>query len=128
MFFAEAPVSEPAAPSPCRGAAPPPRVICHSVIACVALDFRLHPERLIAPTRGSPCDAFARQVAMYLAHVTFGLGFDAIGSAFGRDRTTVSHACAVVEDRRDDHWLDYRLMVLEQVCRGALQAVVEGSR
>ena len=25
-----------------------------------------------------------------------------IGAAFGRDRTTVGHACNVVEDRRDD--------------------------
>jgi chromosomal replication initiation ATPase DnaA len=29
-----------------------------------------------------------------------------IGVAFGRDRTTVGHACHVVEDRRDDPVFD----------------------
>jgi hypothetical protein len=37
---------------------------------------------------------------------------------FGRDRTTVSHACRVIEDSRDDIWLDCRLAALELACNG----------
>lgn len=43
-----------------------------------------------------------RQIAMYLSHVVLSMPYQTIAAAFGRDRTTVVHACAVVEDRRDD--------------------------
>ncbi|WIY53643.1 helix-turn-helix domain-containing protein [Devosia sp. YIM 151766] len=46
--------------------------------------------------------ALARQLAMYLTHVILRQNFTAIGLAFGRDRTTVSHACALIEDLRED--------------------------
>ena len=58
--------------------------------------------------------AFARQIAMYLAHVGFGLSMAEIGRAFGRGRTTVLHACHVIEDRRDDVRFDQLLDHLEQ--------------
>jgi hypothetical protein len=54
----------------------------------------------------------ARQMAMYLAHVAFRLSFTQVGQLFGRDRTTVAHACGVIEDLRDDHILDRALTVL----------------
>lgn len=104
-------------PSPSPDAAPPdPDQIRHRVIACVAFDFGLDAAALEAPLRGSQRMAFARQIAMYLAHVSFGLSFDAIGRAFGRDRTTVAHACRVVEDGRDDIWFDCRVATLESIC------------
>tara|TARA_R110002020_G_scaffold39991_9_gene118353 strand:+ start:1812 stop:2390 length:579 start_codon:yes stop_codon:yes gene_type:complete len=43
-----------------------------------------------------------RQIAIYLSHVVLSVPYRTIAVAFGRDRTTVVHACAVVEDRRDD--------------------------
>jgi hypothetical protein len=58
--------------------------------------------------------AFARQIAMYLAHVGFGLSMAEVGKAFGRDRTTVVHACHVIEDRRDETRFDELLDHLEQ--------------
>jgi hypothetical protein len=58
--------------------------------------------------------AFIRQVAMYLAHVGFGLSMARVGRAFGRDRTTVVHACHVIEDRRDEVRFDALLDHLEQ--------------
>ncbi|QEL26541.1 hypothetical protein FQV39_11825 [Bosea sp. F3-2] len=64
-------------------------------------------------TRGRQQVALARQVAMYLAHVTFGLSLTRVGTCFGRDRTTVRHACALVEDRRDDLRLECGLNALE---------------
>ncbi|MCO5129878.1 MAG: chromosomal replication initiator DnaA [Xanthobacteraceae bacterium] len=96
---------------------PPPDRVLRAVTLCVARDFGLDPADLLARTRGAPRVAFARQVAVYLAHVSFGLSFAAIGRLFHRDRTTVAHACRVIEDRRDDRELDRRLTALERACR-----------
>src|SRR5262249_43308997 len=68
-------------------------------------------------TRGRPRVAFARQVAMYLAHVACGLNLTEVGHVFSRDRTTVAHACNVVEDLRDDFRFDRSLELLEGVVR-----------
>lgn len=57
--------------------------------------------------------ARARQLAMYLAHVVQGISLTAIGAAFGRDRTTVSYACGLIEDLRDDAVFDAELDRLE---------------
>jgi chromosomal replication initiation ATPase DnaA len=51
---------------------------------------------------------------MYLAHVGFGLSMAEVGKAFGRDRTTVVHACHLIEDRRDERRFDDLLDQLEQ--------------
>jgi hypothetical protein len=107
-----------------------PERTCHWVAFCVARDFGLNMIALFAPTRGAPRTAFARQVAMYLAHTGFELSLETISRVFNRDRTTVSHACHVVEDGRDDIWLDCRLEALELFCRTgfeALQLTMPGS-
>ena len=64
-------------------------------------------------TRGRAKVALARQVAMYLAHVGCGLSLTETGRLFDRDRTTVSHACGIIEDRRDDPLFDRALDLLE---------------
>lgn len=92
---------------------------CLRIVSHVAPDFGVSSADSACETRGSQKAAFARQVAMYLAHVGFGLGFAAIGECFRRDRTTVAHACRVVEDRRDDIWFDCRMAALELACRAA---------
>src|SRR6195952_4452674 len=102
-----------------------PECTCHWVAFCVARDFGLDMLALFAPTRGAPRTAFARQVAMYLAHTGFELSLETISRVFGRDRTTVSHACHVVEDGRDDIWLDCRLEALDLFCRTGWGAFVE---
>ncbi len=75
--------------------------------------FDVESKRLAAENRGVARIAEARQVAMYLAHVACGLSLTDVGRAFGRDRTTVAHACAVIEDRRDDLVFDRALDLLE---------------
>lgn len=67
---------------------------------------------IAARHRGSPPVAFARQVAMYVAHVEVGLSLSDTGRLFGRDRTTAAHACRLVEDRRDDPRLDAALSTI----------------
>lgn len=57
---------------------------------------------LNASTRCKAKIALARQIAMYLCHVVFSCSLTETGRAFGRDRTTVAHACACIEDRRDE--------------------------
>ncbi len=85
---------------------------CREIESLVGLAFRVPMHDLRAPGRGPATAAFARQVAMYLAHVELGLSLSLVGAHFGRDRTTVSHACGRVEDRRDDPVLDTALFCL----------------
>jgi hypothetical protein len=61
--------------------------------------------------------ARARQIAIYLAHVGFGLNYTHLGEAFGRDRTTIRHACFRIEDARDGIAFDRALEFLESALR-----------
>lgn len=51
--------------------------------------------------RGPARVALARQSAAYLAHVVLAMTYEQVGRAFGRDRTTIAHACRRIEDLRD---------------------------
>ena len=86
------------------------------VTAAVAAAFTIPIGELRTPERRSARAAFARQSAMYLAHVTFGLNYSEVARAFGRDRTTAAHACQLIEDRRDDPAVDAVLGSLEDAC------------
>ncbi|UYN99671.1 MAG: hypothetical protein KIT02_00005 [Devosia sp.] len=57
--------------------------------------------------------ARARQISMYLCHVIRQHSLADIGRIFDRDRTTVSYACAVIEDLRDDPRIDAEISRLE---------------
>lgn len=81
--------------------------------AAVARVFNISIAEIMALTRRRANVAFARQNAMYLCHVAFGMSFADIGRHFGRDRTTVSHACRLIEDARDLDSLDVMLDRLE---------------
>lgn len=93
------------------------RMMCERVAAAVAQDFAVDRATLFARTRSSPRDALARQTAMYLAHTVFAISFGQIGRIYGRDRTTVAHACRRVEEARDADGFDERLRRLESHCR-----------
>jgi chromosomal replication initiation ATPase DnaA len=83
--------------------------------------------RLVAATSGVASEAMvsahrhcartsaARQLAMYLAHTSFGWPLSAVGDCFGRDRTTARHACRRVEERRDDPAFDAALVEIERL-------------
>ena len=83
--------------------------------ATVAASFDLPVAELGAATRRQAPVAFARRVAMYVAHVGLGMSLTETGALFGRDRTTAAHACRVVGDRRDDGDLDCLLDAIEAV-------------
>jgi chromosomal replication initiation ATPase DnaA len=69
--------------------------------------------------RGAAHAAFARQVAAYLCHVGFELSLGRIASAFGRDRSTIAHACHAIEDRREDAQFDLWIAGLEAMMQQA---------
>ncbi|OCW55743.1 hypothetical protein AWJ14_14755 [Hoeflea olei] len=76
---------------------------CRIVWRLVTELFAMAGERDLLPrlaARRRPCHT--RQIAIYLSHVVLSVPYRTIAEAFARDRSTVMHACAVVEDRRDD--------------------------
>ena len=68
---------------------------------------------MLARNRGRAWIAEGRQVAMYLAHVIGQVPVSEAAPHFGRDRTTLAHACARIEDRRDEARFDDGLGALE---------------
>jgi hypothetical protein len=91
----------------------PEGLFCNVAAKLSADHFNVALKDLSAVTRRSPQVAHARQVAMYLAHVAFGIPLANVAACFGRDRTTVSHACHRIEDRRDDPAFDASLLKME---------------
>jgi chromosomal replication initiation ATPase DnaA len=63
--------------------------------------------------RGTTETAFARQVAAYLCHVGFEMSLARVATAFGRDRSTIAHACHAIEDKREDAQFDLWIGGLE---------------
>lgn len=93
----------------------PEGLFCNVAAKLSADHYRVPLSDISSKTRRSPSAALARQVAMYVAHVAFGVKIADVGVCFGRDRTTVSYACNRVEDWRDDAGFDDMLMKMETV-------------
>ena len=50
---------------------------------------------------------------MYLGHVCLSYPLKDIAQHYRRDRTTVAHACSIVEDRREEEEIELLLNSLE---------------
>ena len=87
------------------------------LLQAVAGTFEVDSSLLLLPTRGSAATARARQVAMYLAHVGCRFSLTEVGRMFQRDRTTVAHACRVVEEQRENGAFDKAVASLESAVR-----------
>jgi chromosomal replication initiator protein len=68
-----------------------------AIMKRVAAAFAVTEKELLAPSRLRTV-LVARQVAIYLARGLTGLSLPRIAAAFGRDHTTVLHACRKVEE------------------------------
>ena len=90
------------------------RHVIEHVVTCV---FGVRANDLQMANRGRANVALARQTAMYLAHIGCSLTLTEVGYLFERDRTTVAHACALIEDRRDDPDFDRALELLERAVK-----------
>jgi len=89
------------------------------VTSMVAMATGIPAREIASPTRARAPAARARQMAMYLAHVGYAWPMSRVAAAFGRDRTTASHACHRIEDLRDDPDFDARIGVMETCLRQA---------
>ncbi len=94
--------------------------ICDAVIDIAAALFNVSGRELRHPGRSSLSVSRVRQIAMYVTHVALGLSMREVGQGFGRDRTTVLHACHQIEDMRDDQEFDGIVAMTERVMTAAL--------
>ena len=94
--------------------------ICDAVIDIAAALFNVSGRELRHPGRSSLSVSRVRQIAMYVTHVALGLSMREVGQGFGRDRTTVLHACHQIEDMWDDQEFDGIVAMTERVMTAAL--------
>ncbi|ODT31607.1 MAG: chromosomal replication initiator DnaA [Kaistia sp. SCN 65-12] len=95
--------------------------MCECLIDIAAALFNVPSKELRKPGRTALSVARVRQIAMYVAHVVLRLTMSEVGAGFGRDRTTVLHACQVIEDLRDDPELDRLVLMVESVASAAFR-------
>lgn len=95
------------------------RAAAHLAVQLVSYAFGVPASCIEADTRGSPEAAAARHMAMYLLHVALGFSLARVALAFGRDRSTASYACRLVEERRDNAEIDSLIAALEAALREA---------
>lgn len=89
--------------------------ICDGVIDIAAALFNVSGREMRHPGRSSLGVSRVRQIAMYVTHVSLGLSMRDVGQGFGRDRTTVLHACHQIEDMRDEDEFDRIVALAERV-------------
>jgi chromosomal replication initiation ATPase DnaA len=97
-----------------------------ALVALVAASHQVPQHKILGSGRCDSRVAAARQLAMYLAHVMLSRSQMQIGRLFDRDRTTVCHACWVIEDRRDDPQFDSDVCEIEDVIRGWHEPAASG--
>jgi chromosomal replication initiation ATPase DnaA len=85
-----------------------------ALIRTIALRRRIPLCHLLGDKRGILAAAEARQLAMYLLHVLLGRPQDAVGELLGRERSTVSYACHLMEDKRDDPVFEAEIALIEK--------------
>lgn len=102
-----------------KGIAQADRAAAELAMAVVSYATGVELAAIAAPGRGAQAVAFARQVSMYLVHVVFELSLGRTALAFGRDRSTVGHACHLIEDRREERSFDAWISGLEAMLQEA---------
>jgi chromosomal replication initiation ATPase DnaA len=85
----------------------------HLTVAVTALAFGVPMVDVFARRRLASSEIFLRQMSMYLLNTVFDFNLSRVARVFARDRTTVRHACQLIEDQRDSAAFDETLAVLE---------------
>lgn len=93
------------------------------VFHLVSVVFEVPVGRLNSSSRSIQAVCLARQVCMYLLHTVFSMSYHEIGALLGRDRTTISHGCSLVEDLRDEPAFDQKVSIVEAVAEKAAAIV-----
>ncbi|WP_459589001.1 helix-turn-helix domain-containing protein [Aliihoeflea sp. PC F10.4] len=87
---------------------------CEAVIDIVSAFFNVSSKDLRNLTRSVAPVARVRQIGMYVAHTVLQVPMKHVARCFVRDRTTVQHAVALIEDLREDSDFDG---IMDQVDR-----------
>ncbi|WP_246041407.1 helix-turn-helix domain-containing protein [Peteryoungia ipomoeae] len=105
--------------SPFPEAAPSPQNVPNRLLCMIIREFAQHLLEgfgmVPSGVNSRRAHAHIRQVSMYVCHVTLPLSMEEVARAFGRDRSTVSHACRMVESRRDDPAYDAFVGTVERM-------------
>jgi chromosomal replication initiation ATPase DnaA len=67
----------------------------------VAQVYGVPVDEMKKPTRGRPHAARARQIAIHLARLVFAMSQQQLAREFGRDRSTIHHACTTIAGMRE---------------------------
>lgn len=98
-------------------------------VAMAALDvlsaaFNISISQILSSGRQRASVCSARQIAMYLCNVVGQLSLREIAVEFDREPSTVSHACHVIEDRRDNSVFDRQMTFLEEAMRERVRELI----
>ena len=96
--------------------------LCDALIDLLVTVFGVSGAELRSPLRCRREVARVRQIGMYVAHTAFGLAMREVAAGFARDRTTIMHACHLVEDMRDDTDFDAIVSTFERIAQSAFTA------
>ncbi|HMQ58471.1 MAG TPA: helix-turn-helix domain-containing protein [Rhizobiaceae bacterium] len=89
--------------------------ICDGVIDIMAAIFNVPGKELRESGRPTREIGRIRQIGMYAANTALGLSMAAVARGFGKDRSTVVHACHLIEDMRDDASFDALIGKVERI-------------
>lgn len=95
--------------------------LCECMMDITAALFNVSSKEMRRSGRTSQEVARVRQIAMYVAHVVLHMSMREVGRGFGRDRTTVVHACHLIEDMREEPDFDQVVVMTERVAAAAFR-------
>lgn len=94
---------------------------CDGLIDILSAYFNVSGRDIRSAKRHNHEIARVRQIGMYVANVVLGINMTTIGQGFGRNKSTVIHACHLIEDMRDDEEFDMLVGRLEAITRAAFK-------
>jgi chromosomal replication initiation ATPase DnaA len=99
--------------------------ICDGMIDILSMCFAVPGREIRQIGRTATSIARVRQIGMYVCHVAIGLTMQDVAAGFMRDRSTVVHACHLIEDMRDDTEFDAIIGTIERIAQAAFGAFSE---
>ncbi|MGO4352496.1 helix-turn-helix domain-containing protein [Rhizobium sp. RAF36] len=105
-----APPPEPRPPS----VSLPVRIVCRIAQKITAEMVMIAGSRMLERRDRRRMLCHVRQISMYACHTALQFSQQEIAGGFGRHRTTVAHACMIVEQRRDDPAFDDFVSAIER--------------
>jgi len=99
--------------------------VCEGMIDICAALYNVCSKDMRRTGRTAASVSRVRQIAMYVTHVTLGISMHEVGHGFARDRTTVRHACHLIEDLRDDEEFDRAVAQTERIALAAFKNRLE---